>query len=295
MTDTVGTNDLRAIDGAHPEGESIERLLATAAAETTAGVTGVHHLGGAAARTLDRATRAVLGTSTSPGVSIARVDGALVLDLDLVSEYPRPVQEVIDAVREQVGKAAAQLTRERVVVNVNVTDVHGPFDPIEVPDSEREDGPSLVEKAGDAMDSARKKGGAALDSAREKGAAALDTARERTADALDDASDRLDEAADRAAASDATADSLSDEVATRPARAERDADADSDSVSDSDPVETVVVTADAPAAEFVVRVEVEPVESDGTDSTDRTVVADRADVDGTEDHGTDAAERRGSE
>ncbi|ROQ64864.1 cell envelope-related Asp23 family protein [Rathayibacter sp. PhB152] len=284
MTDTVGTNDLRAIDGAHPEDESIERLLATAAAETTAGVTGVHHLGGAAARTLDRATRAVLGTSTSPGVSIARVDGALVLDLDLVSEYPRPVQEVIDAVREQVGKAAAQLTRERVVVNVNVTDVHGPFDPIEVPDSEREDGPSLVEKAGDAMDSAREKGGAALDSAREKGAAALDTARERTADALDDASDRLDEAADRAAASDATADSLSDEVATRPARAERDADLDAD--SDSDAVETVVVTADAPAAEFVVRVEVEPVEA-GTSATDASAADTSAD-------GSDA-ERRGSE
>ncbi|MCJ1698529.1 Asp23/Gls24 family envelope stress response protein [Rathayibacter festucae] len=282
MTDTVGTNDLRAIDGAHPEDESIERLLATAAAETTAGVTGVHHLGGAAARTLDRATRAVLGTSTSAGVSIARVDGALVLDLDLVSEYPRPVQGVIDAVREQVGKAAAQLTRERVVVNVNVTDVHGPFDPIEVPDSEREDGPSLVEKAGDAMDSAREKGGAALDSAREKGAAALDTARERTADALDDASDRLDEAADRAAASDATADSLSDEVATRPARAERVADADSD--SDSDAVETVVVTADAPAAEFVVRVEVEPVDA-GTSAADTS--ADDSDV--------ADAERRGSE
>ncbi|QHF22931.1 Asp23/Gls24 family envelope stress response protein [Rathayibacter sp. VKM Ac-2804] len=267
MTDPVGTNDLRAIDGAHPEDESIERLLATAAAETTAGVTGVHHLGGAAARTLDRATRAVLGTTTSPGVSIARVDGALVLDLDLVSEYPRPVQEVIDAVREQVGKAAAQLTREHVVVNVNVTDVHGPFDPIEVPDSEREDGPSLVEKAGDALDSAREKSGAALDSAREKGAAALDTARERTADALDDASDRLDEAADRAAASDAAADSLSDEVATRPAApvtdapvAERAGDSEHDSEHDS--VETVVVTADAPAAEFVVRVEVEPVDAD---------------------------------
>ncbi|ROS23454.1 cell envelope-related Asp23 family protein [Rathayibacter sp. PhB127] len=287
MTDTVGTNDLRAIDGAHPEDESIERLLATAAAETTAGVTGVHHLGGTAARTLDRATRAVLGTSTSPGVSIARVDGALVLDLDLVSEYPRPVQEVIDAVREQVGKAAAQLTRERVVVNVNVTDVHGPFDPIEVPDSEREDGPSLVEKAGDAMDSAREKGGAALDSAREKGAAALDTARERTADALDDASDRLDEAADRAAASDATADSLSDEVATRPARVERSADVDAD--SDSDAVETVVVTADAPAAEFVVRVEVEPVEAD-TSATDASAADTSAD-------GSDVAdaERRGSE
>ena len=285
MTDTVGTNDLRAIDGAHPEDESIERLLATAAAETTAGVTGVHHLGGAAARTLDRATRAVLGTSTSPGVSIARVDGALVLDLDLVSEYPRPVQEVIDAVREQVGKAAAQLTRERVVVNVNVTDVHGPFDPIEVPDSEREDGPSLVEKAGDALDSAREKSGAALDSAREKGAAALDTARERTADALDDASDRLDEAADRAAASDATADSLSDEVATRPARVERSADVDADSDSDSDAVETVVVTADAPAAEFVVRVEVEPVDAD-TPATDASA-ADGSDI--------ADAERRGSE
>ena len=286
MTDTVGTNDLRAIDGAHPEDESIERLLATAAAETTAGVTGVHHLGGTAARSLDRATRAVLGTTTSPGVSIARIDGALVLDLDLVSEYPRPVQEVIDAVREQVGKAAAQLTRERVVVNVNVTDVHGPFDPIEVPDSEREDGPSLVEKAGDAVDSAREKGAAALDSAREKGGAALDSARERAADALDDADERLDEAADRAAAEKAEAEERAAERAEERDAAEARADR-----------ETVVVTADAPAAEFVVRVEVEPVDAadvepadHASDASDASADASRADASRADD-----AERRGSE
>ncbi|NQX05252.1 Asp23/Gls24 family envelope stress response protein [Rathayibacter sp. VKM Ac-2856] len=287
MTDPVGSHDLRAIDGAHPEGESIERLLATTAAETTAGVTGVHHLGGTAARSLDRATRAVLGTTTSPGVSIARIDGALVLDLDLVSEYPRPVQEVIHDVREQVGRAAAQLTRENVVVNVNVTDVHGPFDPIEVPDSEREDGPSLVEKAGDAvdsarekgaaaLDSAREKGGAALDSAREKGGAALDSARERAADALDDADERLDEAADRAAAERAEAEERAEERDAAEARTDR---------------ETVVVTADAPAAEFVVRVEVEPVDAADVEPVETADVA----TDASDASRADDAERRGSE
>lgn len=285
MTDPVGSHDLRAIDGAHPEGESIERLLATTAAETTAGVTGVHHLGGTAARSLDRATRAVLGTTTSPGVTITRIDGALVLDLDLVSEYPRPVQEVIHDVREQVGRAAAQLTRENVVVNVNVTDVHGPFDPIEVPDSEREDGPSLVEKAGDAVDSAREKGAAALDSAREKGGAALDSARERAADALDDADERLDEAADRAAAERAEAEERAAERAE-----ERDA---AEARTDR---ETVVVTADAPAAEFVVRVEVEPVDAADVEPAEPADDATDASADASADASrADDAERRGSE
>ncbi|QHC68233.1 Asp23/Gls24 family envelope stress response protein [Rathayibacter sp. VKM Ac-2759] len=218
MTDSDRTIDLGAVDRGHPEGESIERLVATAAAETAVGVSGVHHLGGTAARSLDRAARAVLGTSTSPGVTVSRADGVTTVDLDLVVEYPHRVKTVIDATREQVSRAAAPLAAGSVVVNVTVTDVHGPFDPIEVPDDEREYGEPLVDKARDAIDSAR----------------------EQTADALDSAADAVGEEreADEARA-----------AADRPA-ADR-------------PVE-----AEAPvAAEFVVRVEVEPVDGGSAVST----------------------------
>ncbi|WKK72709.1 Asp23/Gls24 family envelope stress response protein [Rathayibacter oskolensis] len=251
MTDSDRTIDLGAVDRGHPEGESIEHLVATAAAETAVGVTGVHHLGGTAARSLDRAARAVLGTSTRPGVTVSRADGVTTVDVDLVVEYPHRVRTVIDATREQVSRAAAPLAAGSVVVNVTVTDVHGPFDPIEVPDSEREYGEPLVDKArdaattaaaaaGDALDSARESSRTALDSARD----AIDSAREQTADALDSAADAVDEEreADEARA-----------AADRPA-ADR-------------PVE-----AEAPvAAEFVVRVEVEPV--DGGSAVAATPVA----------------------
>ena len=53
--------DLTGIDAAHPEGETAAHRIGVAAAETAAGVTGVHHLGGSAARALDAASRAIRG------------------------------------------------------------------------------------------------------------------------------------------------------------------------------------------------------------------------------------------
>lgn len=122
--------DLTTVDPTHPDHESADHLLGTAVAETALAVTGVHHLGGVAARTLDRAARAVLGSSTTPGVTVSRDAGTATVDLDLVVSYPHPVGDVADSVRRQVKHAAAQLVGDRVVVNVNVTDVHGPFDAV---------------------------------------------------------------------------------------------------------------------------------------------------------------------
>ncbi|MWV58739.1 Asp23/Gls24 family envelope stress response protein [Rathayibacter sp. VKM Ac-2754] len=249
MTDSVVDHsiDLSGADRSHPEGESTERLVATAAAETAAGVTGVHHLGGTAARTLDRAARAVLGTSTSPGVTVSRADGVVTVDLDLVVEYPHKVREVIEATREQVSRAAAQVAAGPVVVNVTVTDVHGPFDPIEVPDDEREDGEPLVDKARDAASNAAAAAGDALDSARGSAGDALDSARESAGNALDAARDAVDTArASTADALDSAADAVEED---REAAVTRDVSAE----------RTVGVEAPA-AAEFVVRVEVEPVD-----------------------------------
>lgn len=183
-----GTVDLGGIDRAHPEGETFERLLSTAAAETAAGVTGVHHLGGTVARSLARASRALLGVSTSPGVTVARVDGAVTVDVDLVVEYPHKVHEVIDETRTQVLKAAAQLGGDPVVVNVTVTDVHGPFDPVEEPHEEVE---PLVDTVAGAAQGAGAAASDALDSAREHAADAL----ESTADAIDERRDAEAEAA----------------------------------------------------------------------------------------------------
>ncbi|KQQ05998.1 MULTISPECIES: Asp23/Gls24 family envelope stress response protein [unclassified Rathayibacter] len=258
MTDTDRTIDLGAVDRGHPEGESIEHLVATAAAETAAGVTGVHHLGGTAARSLDRASRAVLGTSTSPGVTVSRADGVTTVDLDLVVEYPHRVKAVIDETREQVSRSAAPLTDDSVVVNVTVTDVHGPFDPIEAPDDEREYGEPLVDKARDAASTAATAAGDALDTARESAGDALDTARESTRTALDSARDAVDAAREQTAdALDSAADALDEE---------REA-GDTQTAAHDGSVADRTVEVEAPAAaEFVVRVEVERADG-GSDST----------------------------
>jgi uncharacterized alkaline shock family protein YloU len=108
-----------------------EQQLSTTVASIAAGVVGVHHLGGLAARTLDRATRSVLGTSTEPGVTVSRIDGRTVVDLDLVVEYPHTIARVVDQTRDEVLRAAESLVSGPVQVNVAVTDIHGPFDPIE--------------------------------------------------------------------------------------------------------------------------------------------------------------------
>lgn len=110
-----------------------ELRLGAAVAEAAASVVGVHRLGGTAARTLDRASRAVLGTTTGPGVTVSTEAGATTVDLDIVVEYRHAVRTVIEAARTRVRETAEALGAADVVVDVTVTDVHGPFD-TETPD-----------------------------------------------------------------------------------------------------------------------------------------------------------------
>ena len=209
--------DLSGIDAAHPEGETAAHRIGVAAAETAAGVTGVHHLGGTAARALDAASRAIRGTSTGPGVTVSEEDGGTVIDLDLVVEYPHPVQDVVDEAREQVAHAARQIAPGAVRVNIRVTDVHGPFDDEQSPagaalEKARDAGSDAVDRArdagSDALEKARAAGSDAADRAREAGAEASDRIREASADAADRAQDAGSRAAD-------TAKGIGSEVADR--------------------------------------------------------------------------------
>nr|WP_237399550.1 Asp23/Gls24 family envelope stress response protein [Rathayibacter iranicus] len=108
-----------------------ESRVAVAAAASAERVPGVHHLGGAMAREFDRAARHVLGTSTRPGVTVAATADDITVDIDLVVEYPHPVRDVLDAVREQVQRVAEPVAGTCVIVNVAATDIHGPFDTVE--------------------------------------------------------------------------------------------------------------------------------------------------------------------
>lgn len=156
--------DPSGIDSRHPEREATPDLLSTAVAEIASGVTGVHHLGGLAARTLDRAQRQLLGTSRTPGVTVSQAGGTTTIDLDVVTEYPHPLAAVIDDLRAQVADAAQRIVDGPVAVNVVVTDVHGPFD----------SDPAVLD---------------AVDQGAARAAALRDQAAERIADVRSDASD----------------------------------------------------------------------------------------------------------
>jgi uncharacterized alkaline shock family protein YloU len=187
--------DLTGIDAAHPEGETAAHRIGVAAAETAAGVTGVHHLGGTTARALDAASRAIRGTSTGPGVTVSEEAGGTVIDIDLVVEYPTPVQDVVAETREQVARAAGQIASGAVRVNIRVTDVHGPFD------DEQSPAGAALEKAkdagSDALEKAKDAGSDALDKAKVAGSEGLEKAKAAGADAADrarDAGDRIQDA-----------------------------------------------------------------------------------------------------
>jgi uncharacterized alkaline shock family protein YloU len=193
--------DLSGIDAAHPEGETTAHRIGVAAAETAAGVTGVHRLGGAAARALDAASRAIRGTSTGPGVTVSEEDGRTVIDLDLVVEYPAPVKDVVDEIREQVARAARQIAPGPVRVDIRVTDVHGPFDDAPAPaaaalERAEDAGSELRETARDAGSQLREEaegaGSEAVDRARAVGAVLVDSARADAEETRDAAAERAE-------------------------------------------------------------------------------------------------------
>ncbi|OUE24346.1 Asp23/Gls24 family envelope stress response protein [Clavibacter michiganensis] len=244
--------DLTGIDAAHPEGETVAHRVGVAAAETAAGVTGVHHLGGPAARALDAASRAIRGASTGPGVTVSEEAGGTVVDIDLVVEYPAPVQDVVDETREQVARAARQIAPGAVRVNIRVTDVHGPFDDEQSPagaalEKAKDAGSDALEKAkaagSEGLDKAKAAGSEAADRAREAGdriqgasADAADRAQDAGSRAADAAKDIGSEAADRAKAAGAVlaGSAKADVEETREAAAERDAAEADDDAADFD-------------------------------------------------------------
>ncbi|RFA15938.1 hypothetical protein B7R21_03020 [Subtercola boreus] len=226
--------DLGSIETTHPDPETPEHLLSTTVAETAAGVTGVHHLGGKASRALDRASRRIRGTSTIPGVTVSRADGGTIIDLDLVVEYPHTITEVLETVRIQVTRAAAQLVSEPVDVNVNVTGVHGPFDKVEPVNEEIDPSDSLAARASAAADTVKTKASEAASTA----AGAVTSATDATSDALAGAKDATAEAVSRATeaastATDAASDAVSSATDTVKARAADTVAAAADVVSDA--------------------------------------------------------------
>lgn len=88
-------------------------------------VTGVHALGGGAARALGAIRNAVNSTDHGQGVSVEVGETQAAADITIVVEYPFNVITVADQVRAAVASAIEDYVGLAVTeVNVSVTDVH---------------------------------------------------------------------------------------------------------------------------------------------------------------------------
>ncbi|MCU1444347.1 Asp23/Gls24 family envelope stress response protein [Cryobacterium sp.] len=90
-------------------------------------VSGVHALGGGAARALGAIREAISSADHSQGVSVQVGESQVSVDLSIVAEYPMPLQQVADDARSAVIQAIETLVGLQVTeVNVTINDVHLP-------------------------------------------------------------------------------------------------------------------------------------------------------------------------
>jgi uncharacterized alkaline shock family protein YloU len=90
-------------------------------------VPGVHALGGGAARALGAIREAISNTDHTQGVTLQVGESDVTVDLSIVAEYPVPLQQLADDLRNAVIGSIENLTGLKVpVVNVTINDVHLP-------------------------------------------------------------------------------------------------------------------------------------------------------------------------
>jgi len=91
----------------------------------------VYALGGGAARAVGAIRDALNSTDLTQGVRVEVGETQVAVDVTIVAEYPAPLQDVADGVREGVIRAIETIVGMEVTeVNVTVNDVHLPSDDV---------------------------------------------------------------------------------------------------------------------------------------------------------------------
>ncbi len=121
-------SDLQTSQGRTTIADGVVQKIAGLAARE---VSGVHALGGGAARSMGALRERIPGASqaTGQGVSVEVGETQAAVDLDLVTEYGVSIAEVAKAVRRNVISSVQGMTSLEVTeVNVSVNDIHLPSD-----------------------------------------------------------------------------------------------------------------------------------------------------------------------
>lgn len=185
------------------EADELAQVIATTA-ET---VPGVHALGSPTARAIDSARTRLLGRTAVPGVNVLADEDVLNVEVSLVAEYPASIDELADTVRADVAAALEARHPGPVDIDITVTDIHGPFDPIEPDPGEAiDDAKAAVGNAtsatGAAIGDVAEAAGEALGNARTAASAAVDSARAGAADLADVAGDAVEQRTGRSEGDD---------------------------------------------------------------------------------------------
>ena len=90
---------------------------------------GVYALGGGAARAVGAIRNAIGNTDHSQGISVEVGETQVAVDVQIVAEYPMPLQDVADGVRTAIIDAIETIVGMEVTeVNVTINDVNIPSD-----------------------------------------------------------------------------------------------------------------------------------------------------------------------
>jgi uncharacterized alkaline shock family protein YloU len=126
--ESAGPSELQSSMGNTTIADSVVQKIAGVSAKE---ISGVHALGGGAARAMGAIRERIPGSSQASGQGVAVEVGQrqAAIDLDLVAEYGVSIVELSRAVRRNVISAVEGMTGLEVTeVNVSVNDVHLPSD-----------------------------------------------------------------------------------------------------------------------------------------------------------------------
>jgi len=125
---TASPSALQSTQGTTTIAQDVVQKIAGLAARE---VSGVHALGGGAARTIGALRERIPGAqqSSGQGVSVEVGEKQAAIDLDLVTEYGAPIADVARSVRRNVISSVEGMTGLEVTeVNISVNDIHLPTD-----------------------------------------------------------------------------------------------------------------------------------------------------------------------
>lgn len=135
MTNTTGGTQPEVQVVTPPQGAAVgtttieDAVVAKIAGIAARDVSGVHALGGGAARMVGAIRDALNTTDLSQGISVAVGEAQITVDVTIVAEYPVALQKVADDVRAAIHRDMVDLVGAGVVeVNVTIDDVHVPSD-----------------------------------------------------------------------------------------------------------------------------------------------------------------------